>query len=212
MTRRSFNRILTVCAAAASLALPASLASASESARGQPAAQAAASKPLKLKKFMRKPIATSATRTVKKKNGNYAKVGIKRHEKPRAAKSQVSPENLSPAAAQAFASYELARVRVVTPEEIGIVDLQTNPAATTVGIDSVQVVSADEVNDIDRKADSPSAVSLDALSRDLAGSGLRDFAAVVEPTAASNSWFQRMMTALGGAFAVVATLVRALLG
>ena len=66
-------------------------------------------------------------------------------------------------------------MRVVTPEEIGNVNLLTDAAAaspnaaTVVSVDNVQVVSADEINDIDRHADSRHAVSLDALSRDLAG-------------------------------------------
>ena len=81
---------------------------------------------------------------------------------------------------------------------------------TVVGVDNVQIVSADEVNDIDRKADSPVAVSLDALSRDLAGS--RSLYTSAEPKAEPEFWFQRMLMVFGGAFAGVAALVRVLLG
>ena len=84
----------------------------------KPARQATETKPLKLKTFMRKPVATSATRTVKKQNGDYAKVAIKRRAKTSSvAAPAVTPVTISPAAAQAFAAYELARVRVVTAEE-----------------------------------------------------------------------------------------------
>ena len=67
-------------------------------------------------------------------------------------------------------------------------------------------------NDIDRKADSPAAaissasspaaISLDSLSRDLAGSAKTE-----DP-----SWLQRMLLALGGAFAAAVTLVKTVLG
>ena len=42
-----------------------------------------ASKPLKLENHRRKPVATSATRTVKQSNGEYAKVAVKRRAKTR---------------------------------------------------------------------------------------------------------------------------------
>jgi hypothetical protein len=206
MAAHSFVRILA-CAAigAALLAVP---ATACESGRCEVSAQAKATKPLKLTKFMRKPVASSATRTVKKQDGAYAKVAIKRRAKPRVAAPVVTPETISPAAAQAFASYELARVRVVTPEEADgarlLADAAAASTATVVGVDDVQVVSAEELNDIDRKADSPSAVSLDALARDLA--------VTTEPRAEGESWFQRMLMVFGGAFAAVAAMVRTLLG
>jgi hypothetical protein len=201
-----FIRILTVCAAAAGSALLAAPAAACESC--EVSAQAK-TKPLKLKTFMRKPVANSATRTVKTKNGEYAKVAIKRRPKQREAAPPVTPEALAPAAAQAFASYELARVRVVTPEEANDARLLADAAVSSnstkvVSVDNVQIVSAEEINDIDRKADSPRAVSLDALSRNLA--------AAAEPKAEHESWFQRLLMVFGGAFAGVAALVRTLLG
>ncbi|HYI04475.1 MAG TPA: hypothetical protein VD858_06280 [Reyranella sp.] len=202
MAAQHLIRALTVCAAA----MVAAPATACESGNCSTSSQTVEAKPLKLKTFMRKPVATSATRTVKKKDGGYAKVAIKRRAQPA---PPVTPETISPAAASAFASYELARVRVVTPEEANGASLLSDTAAmsssavSVVGVDNVQVVSASEVNDIDRKADSPSAVSLDTLSRNLP--------AAAEPAAESESWFQRIMV-FGGAFAAVAALVRALLG
>ena len=205
----AFIRILTAAAVCSVvLAVPAA---------AQTATQATETKPLKLKTFMRKPVATSATRTVKKKSGDYAKVAIKRRAKMHAAAAPpVAPDTISAAAAQAFAAYELARVRVVTAEEADgarrLADAAVN-ATAVVSIDNVQVVSADEVNDIDRKADSPIAVSLDSLSRDLAGSrNLYNLHASAEPKAEAESWSQRLLMVFGGAFAGVAALVRMLLG
>ena len=86
--------------------------------------------------------------------------------------------------------------------------LQTRPrwsASTTFRSSAPQ-----EVNEIDRRADSPIAVSLDSLSRDLAGS--RTLTAAIEPKAEAESWFQRLLMVFGGAFAGVAALVRMLLG
>ncbi len=203
-----FIHILTVCAAAAGSALLAVPATACESGRCEVSAQAK-TKPLNLKTFVRKPVANSATRTVKTKSGEYAKVAIKRRPKQRQAVPPVTPETISPAAAQAFASYELARVRVVTSEEADDARLRADAAvlsnsARVVGVDNVQIVSAEEINDIDRKADSPSATSLDELSRNLA--------AAAEPKANGESWLQRLLMVFGGAFAGVAALVRTLLG
>lgn len=189
-------------------------------AAAQTSATAAATKPLKLKNHQRKPVASSATRIVQKKDGEHAKVSIKRRAKKSAVAATPSavPESLSPVAAQAFAAYELARVRVVTAEETGgargLARAAIDPA-TVIGVDQVKpdevkIVSAHDVNDLDRKADSPAAVSLDALSRDLAGS--RDNYLSAAPKADTESWLQRLLMLFGGAFAAVAALVRTLLG
>jgi hypothetical protein len=211
MTALSFVRILAICAAAGPL-LVAVPADACESGRCENGAQTATPQPLKLNTFRRKPVATSAIRTVKKKNGDYAKIKTVRSVKQPLAQPLVTPESISPAAAQAFASYELARVRVITPEETNSLLAQaaaatTNDAATA-DVDSVQIVSADEINDIDRKADSTIAVSLDALSRDLAGS--RSLPASAEPNVEGSSWLQRMLVMIGSAFAAVTALVKTL--
>jgi hypothetical protein len=202
----SLIRILTAAAVC-------SLASAVP-ATAAPSPPATEAKPVKLKSFMRKPVATSATRTVKKQNGDYAKVAVKRRAKTRVAAAPApTPVIMTPAAAQAFAAYELARVRVVTAEEADgarqLADAAAN-ATTMVSIDNVQVVSAAEVNELDRRADTPIAVSLDSLSRDLAGS--RNLTAAIEPKAEAESWFQRLLMVFGGAFAGVAALLRMLLG
>ena len=155
----SLIRILTAAAVC-------SLASAVP-ATAAPSPPATEAKPVKLKSFMRKPVATSATRTVKKQNGDYAKVAVKRRAKTRVVAAPApTPVIMTPAAAQAFAAYELARVRVVTAEEADgarqLADAAAN-ATTMVSIDNVQVVSAAEVNELDRRADTPIAVSLELV-------------------------------------------------
>ena len=229
MTALNWIRRSVVCAAVAGALTAAAPILACETgncvtgAKAEPSAQAAPSKPLTLRTHMRKPVATSATRTVKQKNGEYAKAASKRRPTQRVADTAAvapdatTPAVITPAAAQAFASYELARVRVLTPEELGSASLTADFAAaspnatTVVSVDNVQVVGAEEVNDIDRRADALRAVSLDALSRDMAGS--RHLAESPEPKAADDStWLQRMLMVLGSAFAAAAALVRTLVG
>lgn len=187
--------------------LPASHAATCPQGRCGTTAQTDGSKPLRLKNSARKPVATSATRTVKKRNGEYASAKPARRAKPR--QTATAQPALSPVAAQAFASYELARVRPLSPEEVDNAQLLASAAVATnaavvVAADAVQVVSADEINVIDRLADSPRAVSLDSLSRDLAGSA--------PPRSDGESWFSKMMIVLGSVFAAVAALVRTVLG
>ncbi len=204
MTHRHLIRAAIVSTAALA-AIP---AAACETGRCERGAQTSVAKPLKLDNHRRKPVATSATRTVKKRNGEYANAGIKPRAKQQS--PRVAAEALSPAAALAFASYELARVRVLTPNELDGTKLSTDPAAArettgaAVRVDNVLVVSAEEVNFIDHGADSPRAVSLDALARGLAGNA--------EPKAEAESWLSRLLMVLGGAFAAVAAMVRTLLG
>ena len=216
MTIRRLVCILTVCAAATGLAVTGASAAPCKGAHCKPEARSSQAKPLTLTKFMRKPVTAAATRTVKKMDGQYANVAIKRRSKRQpaalhAAAPQVAPETISPAAAQAFASYELARVRVVTPGDDNGPALMTDSTAvasnteTVVNVETVQVVSAEQVNDIDRQADAPRAVSLDTLTRSLAASN-------GEPKAEGNSWFQQMLLMIGGAFAAAAAMVRAVFG
>jgi hypothetical protein len=209
----AFIRTLTA-ATLCSFVFAGPAAAACQNGRCDAGTAAAEQKPLKLKKFMRKPVVSSATNTVKKKSGDHAKVAVSRRAKPRAAvpPAALPTPELSAAAAQAFAAYELARVRVVTPEEAEHARVAADVAASTrvLAVDNVQIVRADELNDIDRKADSPFAISLDALSRDLAGS--REQIMPAEPKAEAESWFQRMLMVFGGTFAGVAALVRVLIG
>jgi hypothetical protein len=233
MTAPSKIRIFAVCAAMLCAAHFTAPAAACEN--GRCPTGSAEAKPIKLKDHMRKPVASSATRAVKRADGEQKKVAIKRRAKPRgeprtepATKSATKPEaplqqTISPAAAQAFASYQVARVRVVSPELVEearlLADLvaKGSPLAddtSMVGADDVKVVDSSEVNDIDLKADAAPAVSFEALSRDLAGSRTLPSesvsAAVSKET--GESLLQRALVIIGSAFAGLTTLVRIVLG
>jgi len=230
-------RISMLCAAALAAAHFASPAVACEP--GQCGTAAADVKPLQLKNHLRKPVASSAARTVKRSNGEYRKVALKRRAKPNA-EAQLLPPALAPDAAQAYASetfanYELARVRVISPELVEetrlIADLVASGSTLSddtsmLGTQSVLVVDGSEVNDIDLKADTPHAISLDALSRDLAGS--RSVASTQASRVENEtslltsthtwlqtwfqSWLQRAQSVFGTAYAGLTTLVRTLAG
>lgn len=215
MTDLSMIRILAVCAAVMAGTFAAGEATA------EPATAAAEGKPLKLNAVARKPVASSATRTVKKKDGEYARVAGKRRAKRSTVAQEAPPPaaviattGISPAAAQAFAAYALARVRVVTSEEAEssrlIADASAN-GTMVIGVDQVQIVNANDVNHLDSKADTPYAVSLDTLSRDLAGSRNLGTAAV-ETRVDSESLLQRILVVFTSAFAGLVAMVRALLG
>jgi Ni/Co efflux regulator RcnB len=211
MTATRFVRTLIAIAACSILATP--------PAQAQTAAPDAGNKPVKLNSSERKPVATSATRTVKKKDGEYAKATVKRRVKvPPAAAAPVSAP-LSAAAAQAFAAYELARVRVVTAEETdGARRLADDAIGATrvIAVENVQIVAPSEINHIDRQADSTVAVSLDALSRDLAGSrhltALYEAEPAGEAKSSADSLLQRALVLFGSMFAGITALIRILLG
>jgi hypothetical protein len=228
---RTLTRTWTLCAATLACVSLASPVAACESGRCETVTEARTeTKPLKLKNQMRKPVASSATRTVKRRDGEYRKVAIKRRAKtPTESRAEAQPvlPPISPAAASAFVSYEVARVRVVSPELIEetrlLADLVAGNSAladdaTVVDVDSVQIVQSSEVNDIDLKADTPYATSLDALSRDLAGS--RSLASTREPKDEGETglqawlrvWLHQALLAFGSAFAGLTALVRIFLG
>ncbi len=173
------------------------------------------SKPLPLSKFMRKPIATAATRAVKTRDGSYRQVSASRvsppHRGKRTGVTQPQIPELSAEAAQAFASDATAQVQVVASNEVNEIDLAAD-AAPLVPVrvftqHVVQQVGADEFNEIDRQADPARAVSLDELSRKLTA------AATPEPSEAeTKSWLQRLLLVLGGAFAAASAAARLLLG
>ena len=66
MTARHLTTILTTCAAVAGISMFAPALTCGNG-RCEAAAQTAESKPMKLRSFMRKPVASSATSTVRKK-------------------------------------------------------------------------------------------------------------------------------------------------
>ena len=179
-------------------------------AQAEPQAQPAGA-PLPLKKFMRRPVASAATRAVKTRDGNYAPVSVAHRGKPRPAVAEPTPSELPTDASQAFASLAASGVRVVAADEINEIDLAADaaPEVTTKVevLNAVAVVSADELNEIDRKADAPVAISLDTLNRTRGTPAAQP----AEP-GSDSSWFMRMLAVLGGAFAAAAAAARLLIG
>jgi hypothetical protein len=180
-------------------------------AQPEPQPQAEAP-PLQLKKFTRRPVASAATRTVRKADGSYAKVPMKRRTAPQppvAAAEPAASIDMSQAATQAFAWMAAAQVRVVSPNEVNEIDLAADAAPVMTSVEvapAVPVVRADEVNELDRQADTPTAVSLDRLNRTLGT------AAAPPDGDDTGSWFARMLAVLGGAFAAAAAAARLLIG
>jgi hypothetical protein len=167
--------------------------------------------PLQLRKFQRRPVASTAARAVKTRDGGYAQVSHTRRTKPQPAAVEAKPADLPADAAQAFALHAAAQVRVVSPDEVNEIDLAADapPEVTTKVevLNAVAVVGSEELNEIDRKADAPRAVSLDALNRNLPSA-----AATPDEPADDASWFARMLAVLGGAFAAAAAAARMLIG
>lgn len=176
-----------------------------------PVAAQSTDAPLKLQSFMKKPIASAATRAVKTRDGSYRNVALtKRSKKPVAPAAIASPAVIPPDAAEAFASHAASQVRVVSPGELNEIDLAADatPVSTTaievVAAPAVQMVQAEEFNAIDRTADAARAVSLDELNRKLAAPVVSEPAKTDEPS----SWLQRMLIMVGGAFAAASAAVR----
>jgi len=217
MTLHHIGRVIVICLIAATGSHLVTAPAAAQTAEGsKPAA------PLKLNKFMKKPIASAATRVVKTRDGSYARVSIARRGKSKAAaakaaETKVVEAQATPAGAdatEAFAFHAATAVRVVSPDELNEIDLAAGAApivTTAVEVSmahaqpAADMINADEFNAIDQAANSPRAASLDALNKQFAAP-----ATDKEPT--QSSWFQHMLLVLGGAFAAASAAVRLLIG
>lgn len=189
--------------------------------------QAKPAKPLPLAKFVHKPVATAAVRTVKThvSTARQAKADprpLAMPARPSEIAAKSPAERIPPAAARAYAStqvfgstpYAIARVRVVTPEDLSEINAKANAAAfapapyannpPTTAYNGVKIVSADAINEIDLKADTIEPAALDAATPErIAGS---------DTGHGTTTLLQRMLVALGGAFATAAAAVKALAG
>src|SRR5437868_14776389 len=74
--------------------------------------------PLQLKKFMKSPVSSSAARTVKKADGDYARLLSQRLKRKAAAKEPVAaPIEISSEATSAYAAVMDAQVKIVAEDE-----------------------------------------------------------------------------------------------
>jgi hypothetical protein len=169
--------------------------------------------PLQLKKFMKTPVSSSATRTVKKTDGDYAQLPSQRLKKKAATKEPepaTVPIEIASEATNAYAAVMDAQVKVVTEGELNEIDLAADvvpivPVAVATSTETVHVVGPNEVNVIDRAADKGTV-------------GMAP--AVVEPVAMASgpislatehkSWMQRMIDGLNVVLAAATAAAKAL--
>lgn len=190
--------------------------------------------PMKLKKFMHRPVASRAVRSVKTADGEYAPVKLTRHGKHRGA-TRIKAASSSHAKA--------------APTDIAAGQPSSAPTLETTGVPfplpgvadatgAVPVVTADQVNDLDRAADTAPNPTNDAAepvvevvnTTDLnAGDSHQDVVAapptpqVIAETVVKSaerppndqpsdaSWMKQMLMVLGGAFAAAAAAGRVLM-
>jgi hypothetical protein len=195
----------------------------------QAAAEQAPEQPLKLKKFMRRPIATAAVRSVQTTSGGYAQVKLAHHSRHH------GRARLRAASHRSAKTDMAADEPVVAPQTTEPVAAM--PPAATAAAAGVQVVTADEVNAIDMAAGNPPAdvaaepvaAMANASAPDAAGvpddavaAGAPAAAAPAAPppqviaktadeTPADSSWAKQMAMVLGGAFAAAAAAGRMLM-
>jgi hypothetical protein len=146
---------------------------------------AATAKPLDLMKFMHRPTAAARAKA------RPAHIRSAAQHKHQTAAGQQPPDQLPVEAAAAFASQSNPQVQVVSFDEVNSIDRIADAVpAETVGAaisgdQNVQLIAAQDVNDIDRKA-----------------AGGRTHI----------SWLQRIWSALGSALDALAAATRQLIG
>jgi hypothetical protein len=204
----------TICSAALVLGWITSMTVAAPAAcEGDGCSAVANAKPLNIMQFMREQAAStrvrkqSASTRLAKPRPSYTRATAKvpRHQ---VIATRKKPGPMPVEAAASFASPEQ---EAQTPATVGLYNpfngtadatpAETTGAAVARGPD-VQLVDADEFNDIDRKADSDPALSLNsALGNDSQTHGQQ----------ANNSWLRWIWSALGSTFAALATAVHQLI-
>jgi hypothetical protein len=168
--------------------------------------------PLQLKKFMKSPVSSSATRTEKKADGDYAQLPSQRLKKKAAAKDPepvAAPIEISSEATSAYAAVMDAQVKVVSEDELNEIDLAADvvpivPVAVPTSTETVHVVGPNEINAIDQAADK----------------GTVGLAPTAEPDATASSpigiatehksWMQRMIDGLNIVLAAATAAAKAL--
>jgi hypothetical protein len=175
----------------------------------------AAGKPLNIMQFMREQAASTRVHETQPHHGKTqakAKVTHRSHRTVAARpKPSLMPSPMPAEAAESFASRPQqqapANVGVVTSDDANVPDraaygapAETMGAAVAIG-PAVQLVDAQEFNDIDRKADDSAPV----LSSVAGGDAVQ-----TDSNQANTSWLHWLWSALAGTFAALATAVRQL--
>jgi hypothetical protein len=168
----------------------------------------ATAKPLNIMQFMREQAA--ATRVVKVRDANPGTIAKVRRPPRRAIAAPRKPVPMPAEAAASFAARpdqkEQMKAPAVTADEPTAIDRtadmapsETMGVAAAVGPD-VQLVDAEEFNDIDRKADTGSLSADTGQSSDAQARGQQ----------ANTSWRQWLWSAVGSTFAALATALHQL--
>ena len=168
--------------------------------------------PLQLKKFMKTPVSSSATRTTKKADGDYAQLPAQRLKKKTAEKQPepaTAPVAVSTEATNAYASVMDAQVKIVSADEVNEIDLAADiepiiPVAVQTRTEIVHVVGPNEINAIDQAADKETVGIAPAAEPATTASG------PISLTTEHKSWMQRMIDGLNVVFAAASTAVKAL--
>ena len=177
-----------------------------------PAIEQSGTAPLQLKKFIKTPVSSSATRTAKKSDGEYTRQSAQRLKKKTAVKQSdplPAPVAVSSEATNAYASVMDAQVKVVSADEINEIDLAADvvpivPISVPTSTETVHVVGADEVNAIDRAADKETtgiAPAAEPVTAAYSPSGI---------TTELKSWVQRMIDGLHVVFVAATAAAKAL--
>ena len=168
--------------------------------------------PLQLKKFMKSRVSSSATRTVKKADGDYAQLSARRLKKKAAANRPEpvpAPVAISSEATSAFASVMDAQVKIVSADEVNEIDLAADvepiiPIAVATSTETVRVVGPNEVNAIDQAADKETVGIAPPVEPTTTASS------PTSATAELKSWVQRMIDGLHVVFAAATAAAKAL--
>lgn len=199
MRIRQFVTVVMVCASASAACLTTAFA-----------AEQIGTAPLQLKTFMKSPVSSSATRTVKKADGNYTNIQGKRLRKTdvtQRTEPAPAPIEMSSEATNAYASIMDTRVKVVAETDVNEIDLAADiepivPIAVSTSTEKVQVVAEGQINAIDEAAD-----------KETAAIAPRTTSALSDPIAISSegkSWIRRMLDGLNTAIASATNVVKAL--
>jgi hypothetical protein len=179
---------------------------------GASAVEEAGPRPLQLKKFMKGPVSSSATRTVKKADGEYAQLPAQRLRKKATKQPTTEEITMETAnaleAANAFASVMESQVKVVSANEVNEIDLAADadpiiPIAVPTSAETVHVVGPNEINALDRAADKETVAMVPTAEPAVESSSTSMMAEL-------KSWGQRMIEGINIVFAAATTAVKAL--
>ena len=178
------------------------------------AIEQAGSAPLQLKTFLKKPISSSATRTVKKPDGSYTTLSSRRLKKTPATPEPGPlpvPLQIASDAITAYAAVMDTRVRIVSEDELNEIDLGADvtplvPSAVATTVETAPLTGSRQIHNAGRTAD-----------RQMTGMTPATTANSPSPNPADTplghkSWVQRMVDGLNVVLAAATAAAKVLFG